>query len=45
MIDGHFFDLKNELKNHNGLIPIKKIKFIIEFPKALGHPKRREACL
>tara|TARA_R110002126_G_C10390417_1_gene494997 strand:- start:240 stop:1082 length:843 start_codon:yes stop_codon:yes gene_type:complete len=33
-IDGHFSDLKNKLRNHNGLSKIRKIKFINEFFKA-----------
>ena len=31
MIDGHFSDLKNKLRNHNGLTKERKIKFINEF--------------
>jgi hypothetical protein len=31
MIDGHFSDLKNKLRNHNGLTKERKIKFIKEF--------------
>ena len=27
-IDGHFSDLKNKLRNHNGLTKERKIKFI-----------------
>jgi hypothetical protein len=34
MIDGHFSDLKNKLRNHNGLTQERKIKFINEFLKA-----------
>ncbi len=34
MIDGHFSDLKNKLRNHNGLSMKRKIKFIDEFLKA-----------
>jgi hypothetical protein len=34
MIDGHFSDLKNKLRNHNGLTKERKIKFINEFLKA-----------
>nr|WP_241910375.1 hypothetical protein [Tamlana carrageenivorans] len=34
MIDGHFSDLKNKLRNHNGLTKQRKIKFINEFLKA-----------
>ena len=34
MIDGHFSDLKNKLRNHNGLTRQRKIKFIDEFLKA-----------
>lgn len=33
-IDGHFSDLKNKLRNHNGLSRTRKIKFIDEFFKA-----------
>jgi hypothetical protein len=33
-IDGHFADLKNKLRNHNGLSKERKIKFIDEFLKA-----------
>lgn len=33
-IDGHFSDLKNKLRNHNGLSKENKIKFIDEFLKA-----------
>ena len=33
-IDGHFSDLKNKLRNHNGLSRTRKIKFIDEFLKA-----------
>ena len=33
-IDGHFSDLKNKLRNHNGLSKARKIKFIDEFLKA-----------
>ena len=33
-IDGHFSDLKNKLRNHNGLSKKRKIKFIDEFLKA-----------
>jgi len=33
-IDGHFSDLKNKLRNHNGLSRERKIKFINEFFKA-----------
>ncbi len=33
-IDGHFSDLKNKLRNHNGLSLKRKIKFIDEFLKA-----------
>jgi len=32
-IDGHFSDLKNKLRNHNGLSRARKIKFINEFLK------------
>lgn len=33
-IDGHFADLKNKLRNHNGLSKARKKKFIDEFLKA-----------
>lgn len=33
-IDGHFADLKNKLRNHNGLSAVRKKKFIDEFLKA-----------
>jgi hypothetical protein len=33
-IDGHFADLKNKLRNHNGLSRERKMKFINEFLKA-----------
>jgi hypothetical protein len=33
-IDGHFADLKNKLRNHNGLSVARKQKFIDEFFKA-----------
>ena len=33
-IDGHFSDLKNKLRNHNGLSMERKKKFIDEFLKA-----------
>lgn len=33
-IDGHFADLKNKLRNHNGLSTTRKMKFIDEFLKA-----------
>lgn len=33
-IDGHFSDLKNKLRSHNGLSRARKIKFIDEFLKA-----------
>ena len=33
-IDGHFADLKNKLRNHNGLSEPRKKKFIDEFLKA-----------
>lgn len=33
-IDGHFADLKNKLRNHNGLSLKRKMKFIREFLKA-----------
>jgi len=33
-IDGHFADLKNKLRNHNGLSKARKMKFIDGFLKA-----------
>lgn len=33
-IDGHFSDLKNKLRNHNGLSKARKMKFIDGFLKA-----------
>lgn len=33
-LEGHFADLKNKLRNHNGLSRERKIKFINEFLKA-----------
>ena len=33
-IDGHFANLKNKLRNHNGLSELRKKKFIDEFLKA-----------
>ena len=33
-IDGHFADLKNKLRNHNGLSIVRKKKFIDKFLKA-----------
>lgn len=33
-IDGHFADLKNKLRNHNGLSEVRKKKYIDEFLKA-----------
>jgi hypothetical protein len=33
-IDGHFADLKNKLRNHNGLSIVQKQKFVDEFFKA-----------
>lgn len=33
-LDGHFADLKNKLRNHNGLSQVRKKKFIDEFFKA-----------
>ena len=33
-IDGHFADLKNKLRNHNGLSETRKKKLIDEFLKA-----------
>ena len=38
-IDGHFSDLKNKLRNHNGLSVERKKKFIDGFLKAQGLPK------
>jgi hypothetical protein len=35
-IDGRFSDLKNKLRNHNGLSETRKIGFINEFFKAKG---------
>lgn len=35
-IDGHFSDLKNKLRNHNGLSAARKRKFVDEFLKACG---------
>lgn len=35
-IDGHFADLKNKLRNHNGLTKARKIKFINGFLKAFA---------
>ena len=35
-IDGHFADLKNKLRNHNGLSEVRKKRFIDEFLKAQG---------
>ncbi|MBK6943295.1 MAG: hypothetical protein IPH21_01140 [Flavobacteriales bacterium] len=35
-IDGYFADLKNKLRNHNGLSLTRKQKFIDEFLKACG---------
>jgi hypothetical protein len=32
-IDGHFSDLKNKLRNHNGLTKERKIKFVNDFLK------------
>jgi len=37
-IDGHFAHLKNSLRNHNGLSPSRKRKFIDEFLQAYGPP-------
>jgi len=34
VIEGHFSDLKNKLRNHNGLNIIRKMRFIDEFLKA-----------
>ncbi len=39
-IDGHFADLKNKLRNHNGLSIARKKKFIDEFLKAWGTLKK-----
>jgi hypothetical protein len=33
-IEGHFSDLKNKMRNHNGLTSKRKMKFIDEFLKA-----------
>jgi len=33
-LDGHFADLKNKLRNHNGISTARKKKFIDEFFKA-----------
>ena len=33
-LEGHFADLKNKLRNHNGLSPVRKMKFINGFLKA-----------
>jgi hypothetical protein len=33
-LDGHFSDLKNKLRNHNGLSKERKMKYIHEFFKA-----------
>jgi hypothetical protein len=33
-LDGHFSDLKNKLRNHNGLSKERKMKYIIGFFKA-----------
>ena len=33
-LEGHFSDLKNKLRNHNGLTLVRKKKFIDEFLKA-----------
>ncbi|MDR1866018.1 MAG: transposase, partial [Bacteroidales bacterium] len=33
-LDGHFADLKNKLRNHNGLSKERKMKYIIGFFKA-----------
>jgi hypothetical protein len=35
-IDGAFADLKNKLRNHNGLNPARKKRFVDEFLKACG---------
>jgi hypothetical protein len=35
-IDGHFADLKNKLRNHNGLTDKRRRRFIDEFLKASG---------
>lgn len=35
-IDGHFADLKNKLRNHNGLSSARRRRFIDEFLKASG---------
>ena len=33
-VDGHFADLKNKLRNHNGMSETRKKRFIDEFLKA-----------
>jgi len=33
-LDGQFADLKNKLRNHNGLLKARKMKFIDGFFKA-----------
>jgi hypothetical protein len=38
-IDGHFADLKNKLRNHNGLSLVRKKKFIDEFLRHEGSLK------
>ena len=38
-IDGHFSDLKNKLRNHNGLSEKRKKMFIDEFLKAFAQSK------
>jgi hypothetical protein len=38
-IDGHFSDLKNKLRNHNGLSIQRKMKFIDEFLKGIMFSK------
>lgn len=37
-IDGHFADLKNKLRNHNGLNAMRRQRFVDEFLKASGPP-------
>ena len=34
-LDGQFADLKNKLRNHNGLSEKRKKKFIVEFFKGM----------
>ena len=37
-LDGHFADLKNKLRNHNGLNAMRRQRFVDEFLKASGPP-------